>query len=192
MSEIQTSLPACIVVLGLGNTLLSDEGVGVEALMRLQRDYVWPDHVTLLDGGVMGLDLLPYIETADAVLILDAVQTGQPAGTLHRLEGAEIPVAVALKLSVHQVGLQETLAMAQFRGTLPERLVLLGVVPATLALGVGLSEPVQAQLGALVNAAVRELGAGGVPLRHTDISAGNLVEPQDEKIPGYQEPRQGR
>lgn len=161
--------PDRILILGLGNTLLRDEGVGVEALMRLQTHYVLPDNVTLLDGGVMGLDLLPYLETADAVLILDAVETGAPAGALSRLEGQEIPAVVALKLSVHQVGLQETLAMAQFRGTLPDKLVLLGIVPFELELGIGLSDLVQSQLACLVDAAARQLTAWGVHCKESAL-----------------------
>ncbi len=151
-----------ILVLGLGNILLRDEGVGVIALQRLDAGYHWPDDVTLLDGGVMGLELLPYLESADAVLLLDAVQTGEPPGTLTRLENDAIPAAVAMRMSMHQVGLQESLAMCRFRGTLPERLVLLGIVPAVLDMGLHLSDPVAAQLDALVDAAIEELTAWGV------------------------------
>ena len=151
-----------ILVLGLGNTLLQDEGVGIEAIQRLSDEHCWPDTVTMLDGSVMGLELLPYVELADAVLVLDAVRTGDPPGTLTRLENDEIPAVVALRMSMHQIGLQETLAMCQFRDTLPQCLVLWGVVPANLDLGISLSPVVAEQVDALVTAAVNELAAWGV------------------------------
>lgn len=163
MEPIQSD--AHILILGLGNTILSDEGVGVKAMDRLLADYDWPGNVSFLDGGVMGLDLLPYLESADAVLILDAVEVGKPPGTLARLEDGEIPAVVALKMSMHQVGLQEALAMASFRATLPERMVLWGMVPASLALGTELSPTVARQLDALVKAAVDELVTWGIVVK---------------------------
>ena len=116
-----------VLILGLGNILLQDEGVGITVLQRLRDAYVWPDNVILMDGGVMGLELLPYLENADAVLIIDAVRSGKQPGALIRLADEKIPAVIALKFSVHQVGFQETLFMAQFRGTMPRRLVLWGI-----------------------------------------------------------------
>jgi hydrogenase maturation protease len=157
-----------VLILGLGNMLLQDEGVGIAALQRLAANHEWPDHVTLMDGGVMGLELLPYLESADAVLLLDAVHTGAPPGTVVRLEGQEIPAVVALKMSMHQVGLQETLAMCRFRGTVPERMVLLGVVPAHLDLGLDLSPQVAAALPSLIGAALTELRNWGIVERERE------------------------
>jgi hydrogenase maturation protease len=154
-----------VLILGLGNTILTDEGLGVKAMERLIKKYEWPDNVTFLDGGVMGLDLLPYLEGAEALLILDAVEIGKPPGTLARLEGDEIPTVVALKMSMHQVGLQETLAMASFRSTIPKRMVLWGMVPASLALGTDLTATAAGRLDELVRAAVRELKDWGVDVR---------------------------
>jgi hydrogenase maturation protease len=160
--DVKQSDSIRILVLGLGNTLFEDEGLGVAALHRLARDYNWSADVTLLDGGVMGLELLPYLESAEAVLILDAVQTAAPPGSLVRLVGDEIPAVLSLKLSVHQIGLQETLAMCQFRGTTPSNLVLWGVVPHRLGVRVGLTHAVSEALDALVQAAVMELEAWGL------------------------------
>jgi len=152
-----------IVVLGLGNVLLRDEGVGVRALERLEARYALPGEVQALDGGTMGLELLPYIERASALLILDAVQTGQPPGSLVRLEDNEIPAALALKLSVHQVGFQDLLAASLFRGTVPARIVLWGIEPASMEWGLDLSPSVAAALDDLVEAAVGELWDWGMP-----------------------------
>jgi hydrogenase maturation protease len=151
--------PSSILVLGLGNILLSDEGVGIRALEAIQQDYAWPDTVTLMDGGVMGLEIMPYLESASKVLVLDAVVTQAPPATLVRLADDEIPAVVAMKMSVHQVGFQEALAMCTVRDTLPEAMVLLGVTPQTLEPGVGLSSGVEAQIPSLVREAVAVLRA---------------------------------
>ncbi|MFO7697837.1 MAG: HyaD/HybD family hydrogenase maturation endopeptidase [Anaerolineae bacterium] len=151
-----------ILVLGLGNTLLSDEGLGVQALERLhaslgdaRTDIAW------LDGGTMGLEALPYIEEASHLLILDAIQTGDPPGALVCLQDDAIPAAIARKLSMHQVALADALAMAALRGTLPTRRVLLGITPAELDWGLTLSEVVSAQMDDLVAAAAGVLATWG-------------------------------
>ena len=112
----------------------------------------------------MGLDLLPYIEQASSLLILDAVQTGRPPGSLVRLEGDRVPAALALKLSVHQVGFQELLAASLFRGTLPARIVLWGIEPAAVEWGLDLTPAVAAKLDELVQSAVQELRGWGMPI----------------------------
>jgi hydrogenase maturation protease len=120
----------------------------------------------------MGLDLLPYVERASALLILDAVQTGQPPGSLVRLEGDELPAVLALKLSVHQVGFQELLAASLFRGTMPERIVLWGIEPATIEWGLDLSLPVAGALDELVKCAAQELRNWGVSVSSLCVPAG--------------------
>ena len=151
-----------ILVLGLGNILLQDEGLGVRAVERMAARYRLPPDVQVMDGGVMGLDLLPYLEGISHLLITDAVQTGQPAGSLVRLEGEAIPAALQVKMSMHQVGLQELMALAGFQGTLPEQVVLWGLEPASLEWGLELSAPIAAQIDALVDAAMGQLRAWGV------------------------------
>ena len=145
------------LVLGVGNILVQDEGLGVRALERLQASHRLPSEVSAIDGGTMGLDLLPYMDGITHLLILDAVHGSRPPGALVRLEGEAIPVALAMKLSVHQIGLQELLAVARFQGTLPGCVVVWGMQPASLDPGIGLSEPVRANLDELVEAAAREL-----------------------------------
>jgi hydrogenase maturation protease len=153
-------MPASITVLGLGNILLQDEGLGIRALERLtaQHGAVFADgQVQAVDGGVLGLDLLHFLTGSAAVLILDAVEMGLPPGTLVRLEGEEIPAALPLKMSMHQARLQELLALGRLQGTLPPRLVLWGMEPAAVDWGLELSPAVAAGLENLVTAAVGEL-----------------------------------
>ena len=151
-----------VLVLGLGNILLRDEGIGVRAVERLQTEYRLSSRVRALDGGTMGLDLLPYLEGISRLLILDALRVGGTPGSLARLVDEEIPRALALKLSIHQVGLEELLAAARFQDTLPERFTLLGLEPASIDWGLDLSSPVAAGMDALVEAAVLELQAWGI------------------------------
>ena len=156
-----------VLVLGLGNILLRDEGIGVRALERLQAEYRLPSQVRALDGGTMGLDLLPYLNGAASLLILDAIQMGGEPGSLTRLADGEIPAALALKLSVHQVGLSELLAASRFQGTLPCKMTLLGIEPASIEWGLDLSPPVSAALDELIESAVRELRAWGIEVERT-------------------------
>jgi hydrogenase maturation protease len=150
------SIPRTLI-LGLGNTLLQDEALGVRAVERLIATTRLPQEVTALDGGTLGLTLLPYLYEAEQVLFLDAVNfNGQP-GEMIRLEGAQIPAALAVKLSMHQVGLQDLLAALSFSGRSPERMVLWGMQPGTIDWGLELTEPVQRVLPQLVQRAVEEL-----------------------------------
>jgi len=139
---------ARILVLGIGNILWADEGFGVRVLEALDRDHAFPDTVTLLDGGTQGLYLLPYLEEADGLVIVDAVDYGLPPGTLHELEDEQVPaVLAARKVSLHQTGFQEILGLLALRGHTPKRIVLVGVQPEVLDdYGGGLTATVAAKV----------------------------------------------
>ncbi|MCS6839962.1 MAG: HyaD/HybD family hydrogenase maturation endopeptidase [Roseiflexus sp.] len=156
-------MPA-ILVLGLGNIIMRDEGLGVRACERLIQRYRLPDGVTVLDGGTLGLDLLPHLEGVTNLIILDAINAGLPPGAIVRLENEQIPQTLALKMSMHQVGLQELLAVLTLRGQIPPHIVLLGMEPLLIEPGLDLSEPVQVNLDALVEAVAAELRSWGVPV----------------------------
>ena len=183
-----------IVVLGIGNTLNHDEGVGVHAVQALQAHLTprppslrgkgetsspplageglgegsalageglgegsvlagpWSE-VAFLDGGTLGLNLLPIVEEASHLLILDAVDARQPPGTVIELAGEAIPLFSGIKLSQHQVTFQEVLGLAAVRGKLPPHLHLIGVQPADLEIGLELSPVVAAALPEVVRRA---------------------------------------
>ena len=151
-----------IVVLGLGNLLRRDEGLGIRALERMQARYSLPESVVLVDGGTLGLDLLCYLEQAKRVLILDAVLTDGPPGTLVRAAGDEVPAFFGMRTSPHEIALADLLAVTRLRGTEPGELVVWGMQPAALELGWDLSEPVAAHLDALADAAAAELQRWGL------------------------------
>ncbi len=151
-----------ILVLGLGNILLSDEGLGIRAVEQLGTRYILPPEVQVIDGGVAGLDLLPYLEGVTHLLVVDAVQMGAAPGTLVRLADEAIPQGLPVKMSLHQVGLHELLALARLQGTLPPQVVVWGMEPAVLAPGLELSPTVAAGLERLVTAVTDELRGWGV------------------------------
>lgn len=151
-----TARPTRLLVLGLGNPLCRDDGVGVAAVSDLARRYRPPDGAVVLDGGTLGLSLLPHLEDAEDAILVDAIRDDAAPGTLVRLEGAEVRPAVEARLSVHQVGVADLFAAAELLGRLPRRLVLLGLVPAALDVAVGLSPAVASRLPALVEAVIAE------------------------------------
>jgi len=145
-----------LLVLGLGNTLCGDDGVGVAAVTYLSRHYEVPPGVAVVDGGTLGLALLPWVEDAARVILVDAVGADEPPGSLIRLEGDDVGPAVAHRLSPHQVGVADLLDGARWRGRYPDEVILLGLVPQSLELSTDLSPPVAANLLRLVDQVVRE------------------------------------
>jgi hydrogenase maturation protease len=143
-----------ITVLGIGNLLCTDEGVGIHALRTLasRLKEVLPD-VDFLDGGTLGLDLLPIVEGTNQLLILDAVDAGLLPASIIELRDDAIPRYGGIKLSQHQVSFTEVLGLAQMRGALPSRISLLGMQPADLSLGVTLSSTVAKALPAFLDRA---------------------------------------
>lgn len=153
------------LVIGLGNPLLGDDGIGPAALERLAALTFAPP-VEMVDGGVWGLALLPEIERAGAVLLLDAVQGDREAGSLYSLEGEQIPRFFGDKLSPHQVDVRELLALAELRSALPPRLHVIGLQPAALGFGDGLSSIAAGAMEDMVRAACDVLAGWG----HIELS----------------------
>ncbi|HEV2229396.1 MAG TPA: hydrogenase maturation protease [Steroidobacteraceae bacterium] len=153
-----------VLVLGLGNVLLGDDGIGAAALDRLERDYRIPPEVRLVEGGTLGLSLLDEIAEAQHAVLVDAVAVDAPPGTLVRLDGAAVIDAVRDRLSVHQVGVADLLDAARLIGRYPSSVVLLGLVPGLIGLGVGRTRVVDEALEALIPAILREIQTLGYEL----------------------------
>lgn len=155
-----------ILVLGLGNLVMTDDALGSRTIELLEQRFEFPEQVKLLDGGTLGLDLLPRLEGIDKLLVIDALEMGAKPGTLFRLAGDEVPRAFANKLSVHQMGLQDLLAVADLLGHLPPELVVWGAQSASIEMGTELSEAMAPALEKIVDAVVQELSDwGDTPLR---------------------------
>ncbi len=153
-----------ILILGLGNILLKDEGVGVRVVERLLERYELPEGVQALDGGSRGLALLNFLEGVSRLLIVDAVQAGKEPGTLIRLEGDEIPAFLSPKVSPHQEGLADLLFAAKVVGLYPEEVVLWGVEPAEIETGLELTPLIASKVDELVDKVIEELRRWGVEL----------------------------
>jgi hydrogenase maturation protease len=152
-----------VLVLGIGNILLGDEGVGVRAVEALAAaaGHGTPisHDVRIVDGGTLGLDLLPLVEDARALVLVDAIDAGADPGTVVVLHGAELTARLSGGVSVHQVGVGDLVAVARLRGTLPEQTTLVGVQPASVDVGISLSPPVAAALPTLVDTVTAEIAA---------------------------------
>ncbi len=151
-----------VLVLGLGNAVMSDDGFGSRIINLLSERYLFDSTVVLVDGGTLGLDLLPRLEGIDRLLIVDALTMGAKPGTVFRLSGEEVPRAFAGKLSVHQMGLQDLLAVADLQGHLPAELVIWGVQFGSMEMGLELTRPVFGAIERIVEGIVGELTAWGV------------------------------
>ena len=144
------------LVLGVGNLLLSDEGLGIHAVQRLEKSGALPKDVELVDGGTAGLGLLYYIEGVETLVIIDAVETGGPPGTIKRIAGDQIPAYMALKVSPHEITLPDFFAAAKLRDLYPQEVVVWGMQPASLEVGVELSPEVESKMGELLGCITAE------------------------------------
>jgi hydrogenase maturation protease len=144
------------VVVGIGNLIQTDDGLGVHALERLRQDPRLPGDVALIDGGTHGIELLAYLSDASRLLLLDAVDVGEKAGTVVRMTGDALR-GLPCGASVHQLGVADLLATLLLVFETPPETVLLGVQSASTAWGTELSAPVEAALGPVVEAAVEQL-----------------------------------
>ena len=152
------------LVLGVGNKLMSDEGVGVHVIERLAEKFQLPEEVQVLDGGTLGLDLLYYLEGIENLLIVDAAETGKEAGTMIRLQDDEVPAFMSIKISPHQMGVPDMLAAAKMMDRYPKRLVLWGIQPQLITLGLDLSPVLASKVDSLTDNLADELCAWGYEL----------------------------
>ena len=143
-----------VLVIGVGNPLMSDDGVGQRLLEALAARATPDDQVEFLDAGTLGFMLLPRVEQCDALLALDAANVGGAPGELRVFEGADFDDFVRQpRCSVHELGLHDLIDAARLTGALPARRALVGVQPERLGWGMALSPPVEAALPAAVDAA---------------------------------------
>lgn len=160
---MKTSKPvsAETVVIGVGNPLMGDDGVGLAALELLRDGWEFEPHVELVDGGTWGMNLLPVVEGARRVLLLDAIDVGEAPGAQVVLERNALPRYLGTKVSPHQIDLRDVLALAQLRETLPEATVAIGVQPGRLEMMTALSPRVHDGLDGMIERAVQRLASWG-------------------------------
>jgi len=156
--------PCEVLVLGIGNVLWADEGFGVRAVEALNAAYSFAPGVVLQDGGTLGLGLYECVASARRVVVLDAIDFDLPPGTLKVLHGSEVPAWGRTRMSPHQTGFNDVLALAQLNGRAPRDLVAIGVQPVELDdFGGSLRPEVKARLPEAVDIAARQIAAWGYP-----------------------------
>ena len=152
------------VVLGIGNTILTDEAAGVRAVEALERAWKLPENVVAIDGGTSGMEMIEDLSNLDFLVVLDVVKAGVPPGTVVKIAGDEIPIFFRRKLSPHQIALPDVLASLELLDTLPKEIVVLGVEPISLELGTEMTPTVAEKVPLLVAMAVEELVSRGYAL----------------------------
>jgi hydrogenase maturation protease len=147
-----------ITLLGLGNILMRDDGVGVHAVKVIQERFAVPPELDIVDGGTSGLDLLPFIEGRERVLFVDAVDFGKEPGFIGELVNDDIPAFFTKnKSSLHHIGLTDVLATARLLNILPQEVCLIGIQPQGIEMGLDLTEVMQGKLERLVGLIIDKL-----------------------------------
>ena len=169
-----------ILILGIGNLLLADEGFGVRCVETLARRYVLPPRVRAIDGGTQGLYLLPYLQEAERLIVFDAIDYGLAPGSLRLVENDQVPRFMgAKKMSLHQTGFQDVIAAATLTGRCPREMLLIGVQPVELDdYGGSLRPIVKARIDDALGIAVERLSSWGCEVQLREMSgeaAGNGI-----------------
>jgi len=146
-----------ISVLGIGNILLSDEGVGVHAVNAIKKKYAFSPEIEILDGGTMGLDLLPVFQTQNKIIIIDAVDFKKEPGHVGAIEGNKIPTVLNTKLSVHHIGFSDLLYAAKLTRDIPPEVYLVGIQPKSLDVSLEMTDEIRTRLDDVIDLAIQKL-----------------------------------
>jgi len=153
------------LIFGAGNLLLSDEGFGVHFIQHLQKHYTFPPDVTLYDGGTLGIMVSHMLEDADQVFLVDVIDAKGEAGDIYRYEKDDFMLGkLPIKMSPHQIGIQEVLALSEIRDRCPEKITLFGIIPSSYEAGAELSPLLAGKLPGLAELVVAEIRASGSPV----------------------------
>jgi len=157
MEKITKKNSQHIMILGVGCILFSDEGFGIRVIEKLQELYEFPDNVSIVDGGVLGINLLGVISEADQLIVVDVIRNKGDVGSLYRLDSDEIPQRIRAKNSLHQVDFLEALTLCQALDKVPET-VILGVEPEDIdTLSIDLTPAIQTKIDPALNMVLAEL-----------------------------------
>lgn len=164
-----------ITVLGVGNTILTDEGFGVHVVEYLKAHYEFDDRVQLIDGGTLGIELTHFVTGTKKLLIVDAVDGGLECGSVYRLTGAEIKAHFRQKISAHEVGIEEVLTILDLTGRAIDEVIVLGAQPFVIDAGVGLSDEMKKILPAVVDDAIKILSDWNVEIKSREFDAEGIA-----------------
>ena len=159
-----------VTILGVGSLLMTDEGFGVRVVQTLDRRFDFPENVSVIDGGVLGLNLLSVMAEADHLIVIDAIRNRGVPGDLYRLVGDAVPGRIRAKNSLHQVDFLEALTLCQALDKVPET-VILGVEPMDIdTLGVELTSEISRQIDPVIDMVLRELERLGIHYKSKDTT----------------------
>jgi hydrogenase maturation protease len=146
-----------VLVLGVGNLLLKDEGVGVHVVQRLRKMDI-PGHVEVVDGGTSGLDLLEWIEGREKVVVIDAVKSGGTPGTIYRFSGEDIKERSKPWLSLHEIDVTDLLKLADMLGVEKPEIVVIGIEAKDIeSLDLDLSAEIEVQIPKIIEQVMKEI-----------------------------------
>ncbi|MBA3014930.1 MAG: HyaD/HybD family hydrogenase maturation endopeptidase [Proteobacteria bacterium] len=156
------------LILGVGNILLGDEGVGIRVVEELENRYAFPEEIMVLDGGTAGIELLRYIEGRDLLIVIDAMRADLTPGTVFRVEDEDVPKRFMSRISPHQIGLSDLLAAGILTDQIPKRMILFGIEPESMTTGIVLSDSVNGSVDKIITAILAELDEAGYasPIPH--------------------------
>lgn len=146
-----------ITVLGVGNILLTDEGLGVHIINQLKEEYIFPPEVQLLDGGTMGMELLSYMRNTEYLLLVDAIKGGQEPGTVYEFQHEDTENYFTDHISVHEVGMQDILRIRTLQEDPLKDAVVIGAEPASLELGFEVSPMVAPHMDEIKARVIKQL-----------------------------------
>lgn len=154
-----------ITVLGVGNILLTDEGLGVHVVNELDAEYEFTPPVNIIDGGTMGMELLTYMRGMTKLLLVDAINGGDVPGTVYEFPHEEMESYFTDHISVHEVGMQDILRIRALQEDPLEDAVVIGVEPESLELGLEVSDAVRAVLPDVKARVIKQLEAWGIEVQ---------------------------
>lgn len=179
-----------VLILGIGNVLWADEGFGVRCVESLNRQFRFPENVTLMDGGTQGIYLVQHVQAADILVVFDAIDYGLKGGEMKLIYDEDVPKFMgAKKMSLHQTGFQEVLATSELLGDYPEKLLLIGVQPEALEdFGGSLRSSVKAQIKPAIDEALIFLRGLGIAYhkRQTPLLETEVLSPAELALEQYE------
>ena len=147
-----------ITVLGVGNILLTDEGFGVRVIEEMTRRFAFPSHVQVLDGGTLGMELLRFLSGTEKLIVIDAIAGGSEAGSLYQFRNEEVKAYFKEKVSAHELGIQDVFAVLELLDEPIDEIIVLGVQPASLAVGLELTAAAAGQIDNVIAMVLNHLG----------------------------------
>lgn len=165
--EQDVELP--ITLLGVGNILLTDEGLGVHIVNQFREDYVCNPPINIIDGGTMGMELLSYMRGMKKLLLIDAISGGKAPGTVYEFKHEEMNTYFTEPISVHEVGMQDILRIRALQEDPLEDAIVIGVEPYSLELGLEVSEIVKEALPQVMKRLIRVLTNWGIEVKSVDV-----------------------